>query len=291
MMEPTKIDKKNIAGVVVLYDSPNETICNIATYINQIERLYVVDNSAQPNNALIKELKLYSNVHYHLLNGNEGIAVALNWAVNQAIMDKFSVLLTMDDDTRTPVGMIQQMIKFWNQYPNPIGILSGVHHTNLDNALYRKILYTLTSGNLLNLVAYQVVGPFRDDLFIDHVDHEYGLRLNENGYQVIELPSIRLDHQLGYTKPLKIGPYVVGTYGSHSPVRLYYFARNGVYIGRQYFTRQPFFAWTVFKELIKRWIKALFLQDNRGERVNMLLTGVKDGWAGKLGKYNHHLKK
>lgn len=281
-----RIAKKDIAGVVVLYNSPNETIENVLTYIDQIQRLYVVDNSTQSNNELITLLRSYSNVEYYSMNENKGIATALNWAASQAIKDKFNILLTMDDDTRTPALMIQRMIDFWNYYPNSIGILSGVHHTKPDKANYRELLYTLTSGNLLNLQAYQTIGPFRDDFFIDHVDHEYGLRLNQNDYKVIEIPDIRLEHRLGYTQRLKIGSYVVGTFGSHSPVRLYYFARNGVYMSRQYFGSHPFFAWTVLEELGKRWIKAVFLQDNRKERVSMLFTGIRHGWIGQLGRYS-----
>lgn len=289
-VRPTKIRLRDVAAVVVLYNSSTDVLTNIQTYIDQVTILYVVDNSTEPNDDLIEKFQSYKKVQYHSLNGNRGIAVALNWAAQRAIKDNFTVLLTMDDDTRTPDDMIQQMTDFWNQYPKSIGILSGVHHTKPDKASYRELPYTLTSGNLLNLFAYQVVGSFLDDFFIDHVDHEYGLRLNQHGYQIIELPGIRLEHQLGYMKDLRIGSYLIGTYGSHSPVRLYYFARNGVYLARQYFSNQPSFAWTVLEELGKRWIKALFLQDSRKERVSMLLTGIMHGWAGRLGKYEQSRK-
>lgn len=280
-----EIEKKDVAGTVVLYNSSIETLNNIKTYITQIEKLYVVDNSTHCNDELIAALKSFDNVQYHSLSGNKGIATALNWAATQAVIDNYTVLLTMDDDTRTPSSMVKQMIGFWNQCLEPIGILSGVHHTKSDKAHCRKLLYTLTSGNLLNLQAYQQIGTFRDDFFIDHVDHEYGLRLNQNGYAVIELPSIRLEHQLGYTQQLKVGSYIVGTFGSHSPIRLYYFARNGVYVARRYFKKQPLFAWTVLEELGKRWVKAMFLQDNRKERITMLIMGIKHGWTNRLGKY------
>ncbi|MBC3783821.1 glycosyltransferase [Spirosoma utsteinense] len=281
-----KINKEKVAGAVVLYNSPLETIDNISTYIDQVEKLYVVDNSVKPNAKLVETLKSYSKIHYHSLNGNDGIATALNWAANQAISDNFSVLLTMDDDTQIPVGCIQQMLDFWSQYPANIGILSGIHHIKPDTAPFRKLLYTLTSGNLLSLSAYSATGPFRDDFFIDHVDHEYGIRLNQNGYVVIELPNIRFNHRLGTTDTLKVGGRIISTYGSHSPLRLYYFARNGVYMARQYFSSQPMLSWMVAEELAKRCVKAMFLQSDTKVRMRMLLVGVKDGWVGRLGKYN-----
>ncbi|PRY20285.1 rhamnosyltransferase [Spirosoma oryzae] len=288
----TIINLSKIAGVVVLYNSSYSVYSNIASYVCQVEKLYVVDNSTQPNYELIELLSRENKVIYHSFNGNKGIATALNWAANRAISDGFMVLLTMDDDTRTPHGMVHEMVNFWNQYPRQIGILSGHHHTRpledfkLDKVSSKELPYTLTSGNLLSLEAFQLVGLFRDDFFIDHVDHEYGLRLNRAGFSVVEMKNICLEHRLGYTQQITVGKHVLFTYGSHSPTRLYYFARNGVYMVRRDFKENPRFAYTVIKELTKRWIKALFLQKNRFERIGMLMKGINHGWNGKLGEYN-----
>lgn len=283
--EPYRINRIDVAGAVILYNSPTETLKNINTYVNQVEKLYVIDNSDRPNYDLINSLNNYSNVEYCSLNGNIGIAAALNRAAQQAIQEKFQVLITMDDDTSTPDTMVSSMLSFWNSYPQSIGILSGVHHIKRDDVPYRILLYTLTSGNMLNLRAYQDIGGFQDDLFIDHVDHEYGMRLSSNGYQVIELPGIRLNHRLGCSKLIKIGSWVVMSYGTHSPLRLYYFTRNGIYIARKYIRSQPLFAWRLIKELVKRCVKALFLDEEKGIRLKMLLRGVKDASVGRLGKY------
>ena len=292
-----KINRENIAGTVVLYNSPSAVIDNIKTYIDQVQKLYVVDNSVMPNDELRALLSSYSHVHYHSLNGNKGIATALNWAAEQAIIDGFIVLLTMDDDTRTPDTMVAQMMDFWNSYPTPIGILSGVHHTDPEalstkpkKALHRTLLYTLTSGNILNLLAYKEVGRFWDDLFIDHVDHEYGLRLNSKGYQVVELQYIQLEHRLGYRQEIRVGGRVIKKYGTHPPIRLYYFARNGVYVARSYFKQHPLFTWMVIKELVKRSVKAVFLDANRKSRIQMLLRGIQDGWKGRLGDYSNRVQ-
>ncbi len=280
------IKKDDIAGTVILYNSSLETLYNISTYIDQISKLYVIDNSTDFNEPLLDSIKKLDSVTYISFGENKGIASALNRAARQALADGYSLLLTMDDDTQTPPNMIQEMIKFWNEFTYPIGIISGIHHEKRIDLKYRSLPYTLTSGNLLSLEAYMKVGGFKDDLFIDHVDHDFGLRLNENGYKVIELPSIRLTHRLGYSKIIKIGQIVIGKYGNHSPTRLYYFARNGVFLSRKYISSQPFFAWMVVKEISKRFVKASFLQSNRKYRIKMLLKGLMDGWRGNLGKLN-----
>lgn len=283
---PTNFKKKDVAGAVILYNSENDTVDTIQTYLEQVEKLYVVDNSSLPNHALISALKAYPHVHYHSLVGNKGIAAALNWAAQKAILDEFSLLLTMDDDTRTPPEMVNQMIDFWNSYPSEIGILSGVHHNKKDDKIFRPLMFTLTSGNLLSLTAYQEIGGFNNDLFIDHVDHEFGLRLNASGYQVIELPFIRLDHKLGYSRHIKIGSFVLGKYGTHSPIRLYYFTRNGIYLSYKYCKTNPEFVWTVFKEILKKGFKSIILDNNRLKGIHMLQKGIKDGLTGRLGQFN-----
>ena len=280
------IKKEDVSGTVILYNSTSEVLCNINTYIDQVSKLYVIDNSEKTDESLLKEIKELDNIVYTSLGGNKGIALALNYAAQQALVDGYSLLLTMDDDTQTPPNMVQEMIDFWNKYTQPIGIVSGIHHKKKVDSKYRSLPFTLTSGNLISLEAYVKVGGFRDDLFIDHVDHEFGLRLNKGGYQVIELPSIRLKHRLGYSQNIKVGQRIIGKYGSHSPIRLYYFARNGVYLSRKYISSQPFFAWMVLQEVIKRFIKASFLQSDRKYRIKMLLKGIMDGWRGKLGKLN-----
>ena len=191
----------------------------------------------------------------------------------------------MDDDTATPDSMISDMIKFWNSYSEPLGILSGVHHYKQDNLDYRPLLYTLTSGNLLNLSAYESIGRFCDDFFIDHVDHDFCIRLNNAGYQVIELPKIHLNHKLGYSEKVKVGPWTLRTYGTNAPIRLYYYTRNGIYVSRKYFNQYPSFSWMFTKEVTRRWLKTLFLDKDRITRVKMMLKGTKDGFRSHLGEY------
>lgn len=279
------INQQNIAGAVVLYNSDFNVLNNIDTYINQVQKLYVIDNSTDINDKIIEALKSNSKIKYHSFHKNKGIATALNWCAREAIRDGFRVLLTMDDDTRTPSNMISVMVNFWNQYPYPIGILSGVHHHKPATVPHKRLFYTLTSGNLLNLDAYQKIGGFKDDLFIDHVDHEYGFRLNNNGYHVVELQNLHLDHKLGYSQQIKLGSIVLRKYGTNSPIRLYYYARNGLYVSRSQFAEHPEFGWMYTKEMIRRWIKTLLFDENRKVRVKMLAKGMFDGWNGRLGEY------
>lgn len=277
--------RQKVAGVVVLYNDDTSVLKNIETYLHQVDKLYAVDNSQEIDTELETVLRENKKISLHCFEENRGVASALNWAVNEAIQDGYSFLLTMDNDTKIPNDTVYSLTEFLNNYPTPIGILSGVHHSKPDKVKFHKKAYTLTSGNLLNLEVVEKVGAFRDDFFIDHIDHEYGLRLNLNGYHVIELPSIRLDHKLGYSTSLEIFNWKLKSYGTHSPIRLYYFARNGVYLSCLYFREYPLFAWVTFKEILKRFVKAILIHDDTRKRLSMLMKGLIDGWRGRLGRF------
>lgn len=274
-------DQIRIAACVTLYNSSINCLECISTYQNQVLWTYIIDNSTNPDTNLVKSVKALSNATYVFNGGNKGVAGALNQAAALAITDKFDYLLTMDDDTRMPVNGLFTMRHFLKTYPytEQVGILSGVHTEYNRSKPFKIVPYTMTSGNLLNLRLYEEVGPFRDDLFIDHVDHEYGLRLTKAGYEVIELPTVYLQHELGERKRSGWGQH---TFISHSPLRTYYIVRNGWVVARQF----PDFRSRAFVLITKEWVKALLFEDDKMQRLSFFAAGLVDGWKRKLGKYN-----
>lgn len=273
--------RSRVAASVTIYNSKPACLEVISTYRDQVERIYVVDNSEQPDQTLITRLTRWPTVQYVGMGGNKGVANALNEAARLAIIAGFDFLLTMDDDTALPPGTLSNLVDFATSPANNsrVGIVSGVHSTVSSTLESLPVLFTMTSGNLLNLAIYQKVGSFRDDFFIDHVDHEYGLRLNQNGYQVIELPGIRLQHQLGNKKLSGWGTF---RFVSHTPLRGYYMMRNGLVTAQLY----PTFRCQAFVILTKEWLKALFFEDQKGRRLTLLWQGFRDARYGRLGKFN-----
>jgi rhamnosyltransferase len=280
-----KVDQKNIAGVVVLYESDMSVLRNIETYVNDIDMLYVVDNSANPNKELVHVLTKNNKIKYHSFRKNIGIGAALNWAACEAFSCNYVLLLTMDDDTSFNKSTLEQMISFWNETKINVGILSGVHNPLLEKSKsqYRLLPFTLTSGNFLNLQAFSEVGLFNEDLFIDHVDHEYGFRLNDSGYKVVELRHLSLNHKLGEKQVFSNRLFKI-EYGAHSPSRMYYFTRNGLVLIKKYYKKYPKFLLTYVNEIAKRIVKILFFQDQKILRINMFYKGVQDGCRNKMGK-------
>jgi rhamnosyltransferase len=281
------IKMAEVAACVVLYNSPLSRLAAIETYRTQVDKLYVIDNSEGAKTDLANHLMSLPNVVY-LANGkNEGIASALNWAASEAVANGYRYLLTMDDDTAVPENLIATMLSFLGTYDGAdgVGIIAASHSIGKGKmpreGSFKKVLFTMTSGNLLNLAVYKQVGPFRADFFIDHVDHDYGLRINQAQFEVIELPYLKLIHQLGEQK--RIG-WMNTTYVSHSPARGYYIVRNGLLLAQQYKHIFPAFYRRMWVLLMREFLKILLFEPHKKYRLRLLYQGLLDKRAGQLGK-------
>lgn len=287
MTKPNAYRPDQVAAVVVLYNSPAPCLENIATFFRQVDKLYIIDNSPVVTAWAVAAFGSHSAVSYEHCPENVGIATALNKAARQALAEGYRFLLTMDDDSRAPAGLISQMLHYLNtaDHADQIGILTPYHQLTTApqpevSALPTGVAVrtTMTSGNLVDLRIYQAVGPFNDALFIDLVDHEYNLRLHSAGYQIIMLPRIRLIHSLGQQKR-RFGLSFV----SHSPARNYYLARNNVVVGLTFARRYPGYALTAGKVVAIEIGKALLLEDKPLLRLRYLFNGLRDGFRRRLG--------
>src|SRR5690606_29661762 len=99
-----------ISGVVVLYNPDSGVLQNIKSYIDQIEYLFVVDNSEKVNDLLVAELKKINKIEYKNNFRNLGVATALNIGALKSINKGFDFILTMDQDSFAHPDMIRIML-------------------------------------------------------------------------------------------------------------------------------------------------------------------------------------
>ena len=164
-----------IAATVVFYKPSEDNIKNIDAYKNIVDRVYVIDNT---DDDLIR-LNDDKKVKYIKLYDNKGIAYALNCGAKKAIEDGYKWLLTMDQDSKITSQNVQDMLAFLEKHKNDtsIGLISPYQdvqmHEEIPNHEFDDIIEIMTSGNIINLDAYQKIGGFKDWLFIDCVDTDY----------------------------------------------------------------------------------------------------------------------
>jgi len=277
-----------VAGVVVLYNPYLNIFDNIKTYINQVDKLFVIDNSDKINNFLVEKIQLKNKAEYINNPSNLGIAAALNVGARKAIGDGFEYLLTMDQDSKATTDMVKSLLKIMQSFDN-IGIVTAEHinfpfQEQTEIKFTKEIIYTMTSGNLLNLSAYKKAGAFLEKLFIDHVDHEYCLRLKKNGFKIIKTNEAVVYHNVGDAIRKKFFNFIFCP-TNHPPLRLYYRTRNRFYIDRFYKRIFPEYVKEDRRNFIRELIEIIFYENNLLEKIKMMIVGYLDYRNNILGKY------
>lgn len=278
-----------IAGIVVLYNPSNLVYDNVLTYIDYIEHLFIVDNSESQNKDLVNKLLDLKKCDYINNNENLGIATALNIGARKALENNFDFALTMDQDSKFSKQVIENFLKTANDLDlKDIAILSPFHkQTNFIEQIqensFEELDFIMTSGNLLNLKIFEQIGGFLDSLFIDHVDHEYCIKAKDANFKIIRCNNIFFEHSPGKLIEF-FSIFRKKCYRSEpSPLRLYYFVRNGFYIYNKYINK-AFKAY--FKYALKNEIKLiLFYEKQKIKRLFFILKGYIDYKRNKFGKY------
>lgn len=274
---------QKIDAVVVLYNPEESIIENIKSY-QQVNTIYAVDNSEKISVDLVEKLETIDNLVYINNNGNQGIANALNIGAQRAIENGAEWLLTMDQDSKfVEDGFERLKVALEKLIENRVQIgLIAPSHKQTNNEEYKKQLVVMTSGNIVNLKAYQDVGGFEEKLFIDAVDYDFCLKLNLAKYKVIEYGNAILEHQLGtiiHTKLLWINFKL----HVHPPIRTYYCLRNAIYLLKKYYKKYPLFTLFELKSMIMYFFKIFIINNKKAHFMNYII-GISDALLNKFGK-------
>jgi len=277
-----------VNGVVVLYHPDSSIVENIQSYIDSIDKLYVVDNSGFIDSEVVAEIEKINKCIYVNNGKNIGLARALNVGAEMALDNGADWLLTMDQDSRFQDGTLMHIIQWLNDNDaSDVGIVTPVHKTfgystKVCNGLVDAST-VMTSGNLLNLEAYVEVGPFREDFFIDYVDHEYCFRLMNFNYKILIHCDSILEHNLGVSKYVNFFGFSV-IYTNHNRVRRYYITRNRLSILKEYWLTQPVYCIKDIKNFFTSWLKIVLFDKNAIAKQKSILLGVLHFFQCKTGK-------
>lgn len=270
---------QKVAGVVILYDPEEVVVENINSYINQVDRLFIIDNSLKQKVLITEYTHSKNNVEYIINSENLGVAASLNIGAQKAIEAGYSYLLTMDQDSKAPANLVSELLKAIES-DEKIGIVSPLHSNKYDTHLKQKEKITeemivMTSGNLLSLKVYQEIGTFREDFFIDYVDIEYCIRMNFKKFKVLSINNIILEHNEGNLSKKIFFPRTF--YPSNNPpLRLYYKTRNLLYLRNIYKKNYPHPLKTEYDAYLRNVAKIILFEKQKFLKCRMILTGIID---------------
>ena len=277
----------NIAAVTILYNPQEEFIKNVYSYNSNVSLLILIDNSENPSPSLYDPFKNDPKVKVIFYHTNNGIAKALNDAVKIASENGFEWILTMDQDSWFERKDVEKYLATFTQLTEKEKIAVIGPEFEIKNIFgIKKVTSLITSGCLINMNAFQVIGGFNEELFIDEVDHEYCYRANLHGYAVLQLQEIFLQHTLGNLKQVTT---ILGKENKikslHSPIRLYYIVRNSLYVISMFKKAFPKEMGLKRKDLLVRIKNNLLYGKNKISILRHIMLGYIDYKRNRLGKY------
>lgn len=293
-----------VAAVIVAYRSDPKRLKALVDRLEpQVDRLIVVDNS----DTRAEQAAVAATARECLLLStgvNEGVARAQNRGIRVAMQGGARFVLLMDDDSAPPHDLVARLMAGMREAlscgprPAAIGPLSfderepakllvyrdtafgprRLVRCDLEGSLHR-VAFVLASGCLIDVDALRSIGPMREDLFIDHVDLEWGLRARRAGWEIYALSDVAMAHRLGerIMRPRWLGGRAIHL---HSPLRNYYLVRNTLLLVRGRLM-PPLWRIGYLWWLVKLTSFVVVFVPPRRERIRMIARAL---WAGALGR-------
>lgn len=293
----TRNKDKNIkcAGIVLYNPNINRLLENFNSIRDQVDFVILIDNFST-NIAIIKELNLIDEKTILIENNeNKGVAKALNQITDLAKKMNYDYVYLLDQDTissPTIISTYNDFIKF-----NDVGLLTpyivDINKTDIDSYKAQKhaktteVNWAITSGSLINIYFWELVGKFDEFLFIDNVDIDYSIRLKLYGIKQYRINEEYILHEVGNAVPTFLYIYHKDNANkwlwrryyrsNHSQVRNYYMVRNGIILARKYRKYRNFYV-SILMTFIYIIPKIIF-EDKKISRIKIVILGIRDGFS------------
>lgn len=296
----------DLVGAVVVTYNPEETRFKqlLDAALPQVGELVIVDNGS--NDASLDWLRLCphaNKLRLMELGKNLGIAAAQNIGISAIRELSLDYVLLFDHDSLPAADMVSRLLGAHQEKERAkikVGAVGPCYYdVRQDNPppfieirgcrVIRKscsesepvvpVSYLIASGSLTSIKTLDAVGDMREDLFIDYVDIEWGLRAASLGYQSFGVCNALMEHDLGDIPLSFMGKPIP----FHSPLRHYYLFRNAIWLYQQPYL--PLF-WKIGdggRLLLKYGFYSLFGKP-RFEQIRMMSLGLWHGILGRVGK-------
>ena len=281
-------EKNNTCAVVITYQPDDGLPGRIAHICDVTDRVVIVDN--QSTGTAFETLgEVLKNPGIKLIRNdrNLGIAAALNQGIREAWANGYRWVITFDQDTIVRQNLLRELQSVYDCIPDKrqIAIIGCNYWDPIREQTLVPVSWSgswierrsvTTSGSLMSLAAFDIIGPFLCDLFIDHVDDEYCLRARSKGFKIVLAMQPHMEHSLG---PGRTHATIWGAISTsdYPPVRWYYMTRNHFILTRRYLFKEP--RW-IIAGLVYRVImfsKMLWLEKNRIAKARQAALGLIDG--------------
>ena len=297
-------DRANTCAVLVTYHPDAGLPERVDALAKQLAHVIVVDNgSGMSVGAMLDQLEAGWHVRTVRNPENQGIATALNQGLAEAVRIGCAWAITLDQDSEALPEFASILFETFRAHPDRARIgaigtgygdpgvdLGGHQRQRPPGAVYLDVRTVITSGCLTSLAAWQQVGPFRDEFFIDCVDEEYCLRLRRQGWLVVMAVPVGLVHRLGDLREYGLlGRRFLTT--NHSSLRRYYMTRNAFTLMAAQVLREPLWVARKLQRQLIEWLGILLQEQHKGRKLRAIALGLRHALCRRTGPLSPRRKR
>ncbi len=286
---------KTVCAIVVTYHPDSGFADRMERVAKQVGQIVIVDNRSQ-GESVERIQEVAERLRIHLISNacNEGIARALNTGVRWAASQGYRWVLTLDQDTSVAEDMVSSLAGVFRSYPFPrqVAVIGSNYRdrvsgrTLCDDPIQpggfcgREVKTVFTSGSLVSVDSFTFIGGFREDFFVDCVDHEYCLRARSHGYRILMTAKPVMEHDLGVQSQHRLLWKRFHT-SNHSTFRRYFMARNTTILVREYTIAEPVWILQCLWTFAKSMLLVCLFETHRIAKVKGTIRGCIDGILGR----------
>lgn len=290
-----------ICGIIVTYNPDLGTLERLLdSVMPQVSNLVIVDNGSSVN---LGDLADRHEIALLPLGDNFGIARAQNIGIEFARDCLATYVLLLDQDSIPAPDMVSRLVAAARHLEQTCQPYAAVGPTYVDHRqgeaapfVYLKGLslkrrpcpasgglveadFLIASGSLMPLHSLDAVGGMIEELFIDYVDIEWGLRARQNGLKSYGVCDALMEHALGDSWI----PYKGRQIPLHSPLRHYYHVRNAIWLARRPWISA---AWVVVLlwRVIRQFAFFSVFAPQRRAHARLMSLGIWHGIRGRMGR-------
>jgi rhamnosyltransferase len=274
-------------AIVVAYYPDADFPKRIEAICAQFPTIVVIDNTPEAS-----ALGALPSVVYVIRNErNLGVATALNQGLHWAANRQCTWAASFDQDTEifpTYLNAVMEAAKKNGHDPVLVGanytdcrLVQPSHLAQSNDERTVPRLTLISSGTYMPVLFALDIGGFRDDYFIDSVDHEFCLRAKRHGARVLMTIQPHMCHRMG----LAAAGWGIPLSWQHAPSRRYYIARNTLATIRANAWRHPLWSLRQIGRLTAECFAIITLEEQRMPKLRAFLQGLWHGFVGKSGMH------
>lgn len=262
----------------------------------ELSRFVVVDDHSDPAGIEMISRAVARHGGHLIQNATKrGHAGVLNQGAAWVFDQGFRWALVFDHDTRPLPGIASELLGIYNRASaaEKIGVVGANYYDDRRERLKYQVpsgsigdwivrTTVITSGSLIERDAFFSIGRFREELFVDAVDHDFCLRARSRGYQVVMSTKPLMTHSIGATTVHNFVGIQVST-TNHTAARRYYMVRNRIVLMREYLFRETGWVIQALYSILVDTIVVLLVEANRAAKARAMVVGTWHGLLGRLG--------